>query len=147
MLFSLWAAYCLRSGAVFSDFGTTWHIFLLLTPITIVVIASLGVYRWMIRSSNTTLFFQLSKAAVFSAIVLALLTFLLPPDRVNPRSIVIIFGLVMTTSLISVRILWQSLFDSGTVGEPVAIYGAGQMGASLVQSLSQGVEYLSLIHI
>ena len=126
----------------FTDFATTWHLFLVLPVLTIPLIASLGIYRWVIRSSNRTLFSQLAKACLLSAFLLALLTYLAPPDRlINPRSLFVIYGLLVVFGTFSVRVLWQSLFDSEKKGEPVAIYGAGKAGCMLLNSLHQGSEY------
>ena len=141
VLLSLWCAYSLRLGTFFDGFDATWHLFVLLPPLTILVMASLGIYRWVIRSSNRKLFGQLAKACLLSAFLLALTSFLVPAERANPRSLFVIYGLLLTCGTFSVRLLWQSLFDSERNGEPVAIYGAGEAGAQLLQTLHQGREY------
>ena len=141
VVLSLWGAYSLRLSMPFSDFATTWHLFVLLPILTIPLIASLGIYRWVIRSSNRKLFSQLAKACLLSALLLALLTYLLPPDRSNPRSLFVIYGLLIVFGTFSVRVLWQSFFDKEKKGEPVAIYGAGRAGSMLLSSLQKGSEY------
>ena len=140
VVLSLWGAYSLRLNELYIDFATTWHLFLLLPPFTVILIASLGIYRWVIRSSNRKLYSQLAKACVLSAILLALLNYLLPAGR-SVRSVFVIYGLLLIVGTFSVRYLWQSLFDSEKNGEPVAIYGAGRAGSLLLQLLSQGNEY------
>ena len=141
VVLSLWAAYSLRLSTFFSDFSSNWHLFVLLTPFTIAVIASLGIYRWMIRSSDRRLFYQLAKACLLSALALAVFSFLFPPERANARSVFIIYGVLLTFGTISVRFLWQGLFDREKLGEPVAVYGAGQSGSLLVKTLNQGDEF------
>jgi len=141
VVFALWCAYTLRQNAPFTDFSSTWHLFILLPPATILIATTLGIYRWMIRSSNRKLFYLLCKVCFLSSAVLAFITFLLPPDRVNPRSIIVIYGLLLTCGTFAIRFLWQSLFDRQTKGEPVAIYGAGNAGQMLLQSLNQGNEF------
>ena len=141
VVFSLWGAYSLRLNKPFVDFSSTWHLFVMLPVLTIPLIASLGIYRWVIRSSNRKLFSQLAKACLLSALLLAFLTYLAPPDRSNPRSLFVIYGLLVTFGTFSVRILWQSLFDKEKKGEPVAVYGAGAAGSMLLSSLQQGNEY------
>ena len=138
---ALWGAYSLRLGIVFSDFSSTWHLFVALPILTVVMMASLGIYRWIIRSSNRALFYQLFKACLLSSVTLALLIHLLPPDRANPRSIFLIYGLLVGCGTFSTRLVWKEMFDGGKTGEPVAVYGAGVAGASLVESLSRGSEY------
>ena len=124
VVLSLWAAFSLRLSTPFADFTYNWHLYLLLTPFTIAVIASLGIYRWMIRSSDRRLFYQLAKACLISALALAVFAFLFPPERANSRSVFIIYGVLLTFGTISVRFLWQGLFDLEKQGEPVAVYGA-----------------------
>ena len=146
VVLSLWGAYTLRLGEPFLDVDVLWHLFLFLPMLTVLLFASFGIYRWVVRSSNRKLFYQLGKACLLSAIVLVMLTYLVPPERGNnPRSIFVIFGLLLTFSTFGVRFVWQSLFDDGELGEPVAIYGAGKAGAMLIQSLHQGSEYRPVI--
>ena len=145
VLFSLWCAYSLRLSTLFTDFKSTWHLFLVLPVLTVIVMASFGIYRWKIRTINRSLFIQLGKACFLSALILALLTYLFPSSSVNPRSIFIIYGLVIGTCTFSVRFVWQGLFDRREDGEPVAIYGAGATGTSLLRSLEQGTEYRPLM--
>ena len=95
VMLSLWLAYTLRQSTPFTDFSSTWHLFLLLPPLTILCSTVLGIYGWMVRSSNRNLFYQLGKACLMSSVLLAVLTFLLPPDRINPRSVIVIYGLVL----------------------------------------------------
>jgi len=144
---SLWAAYSLRHGLPFSDFNSTWHLFVFVPMATVIIFMSLGIYRWVIRSSNAMLTRQLIKASIASSLFLILLTYLIPPDRVNPRSLFIIFGMLLILSTGGVRFLWQGIFDSGSYGEPVAIFGAGNAGRQLLNSLSQGSEYQPVLFL
>ena len=131
----LWAAYSLRHGMLFSDFKATWHFFLLLPAITSLVFAGLGVYRWVIRTANKRLFWQLFKGSCLSAIALLVLFFLLPAERANPRSLFVIFGLLFFFSTSGIRLLWKASLDSEDKGELLAIYGAGAGGQQLVNLL------------
>ena len=141
VIFSLWCAYSLRLNTLFADFSSTWHLFLLLPVLTVLITSSLGIYRWIIRSSNRRLFYQLGKACLLSSITLVLLSFVFPPDGVKPRSIFIIYGLMLVVSTFCVRLFWQWLFASDDKGEPVAVYGAGTAGTSLLQSLDEVDEF------
>lgn len=145
VLLALWGAYTLRGGVAFRDVAETAHLFLIMPGVTVLVMASLGTYRWVVRSSNQALFVQLGKACVISAVALALFTYLFPPQRINPRSIFIIYGLLLGFGTFSTRLLWQALFDTGGKGEPVAVYGAGSAGANLVRLLNQGDEFRPVI--
>ncbi len=146
-LFSLWLAHTLRIGELFTDFANTWYFFLTMPVLTPIIFASLGVYRWVVRSSNRSLLQQIGKACVISSVALFMISFLIPPDRVNPRSLFAIYGMLLLMGTCSVRFLWQGLFDSGKSGEPVAIYGAGSAGQELVQSMSTGSVFRPIMFI
>jgi FlaA1/EpsC-like NDP-sugar epimerase len=147
VLIALWCAYSLRLGYLYNDFQHTWLFFLALPPITVLVIASLGIYRWVVRSSNRVLVFQLVKVCIVSALSLVLFAFLFPPESANSRSIFVIYGLLLGIGLASTRLLWQVLVGGANKGEPIGIYGAGAAGASLIHSLNQGREYRPVIMI
>lgn len=144
---SLWLAYSLRHGIPFSDFRTTWYLFLLLPVLTTGAFGGLGVYRWVVRSTNQRLFRQILKGAGLSALVLPIAFFLVPPDRVNPRSLFVIYGLLLAAGCIGVRLMWQGLFHTGRKGEPVAVYGAGSAGRQLVNLLTTGDEFRPVVFI
>jgi len=144
---SLWLAYSLRHGMIFSDFHDTWYLFLLLPIANTGIFSGLGVYRWVIRSTNHRLFKQLVKGAAISSLVLLIAFFLVPPDRANPRSLFVIYGLLLAGGSIGVRLVWQGLFYTDEKGEPVAIYGAGSAGQQLVKMLSSGGEFRPVVFI
>lgn len=147
VVIALWVAYSLRHGMVFSDFASTWYLFLVMPVITVSVFGSLGIYRWVIRSTNQRLFKQVVKGCAISAVALILITFLFPPDRSNPRSLFVIYGLFLICSTQAVRLVWQSLFASAGRGEPIAIYGAGEGGCQLANMLSSGHKYRPVLFI
>ena len=147
VVFSLWAAYSLRFGMPFSDFRSSWHLFLFLPFATVIIFMSLGIYRWVVRSSNLSLFKQLLKAVFVSALFLAFFSFLFPTDGNNPRSLFVIYGLVLGAGVCGVRFFWKGIFDAGNRGEPVAIYGAGDAGRQLHHSLTQGSEYRPVLFL
>ena len=144
---SLWAAYSLRHGMVFSDFRSTWHLFLLLPVATVAVFAMFGIYRWVVRSSDQTLYLQLFKGVFVASVILIIITFLLPPEGASARSIIVIFGMLLLLGTGCARFIWQSLFDLGDRGEPIAIYGAGDAGRQLHQALANGSEYRAVLFI
>ena len=141
VIISLWLAYSLRHGQPFGDIRSTWHLFLLMPVITVLLFAGLGIYRWMIRSSNHTLSLQLVKGGLLSAVALVLVAFLLPPERVTPRSLFVLYGCFLVCGTIGVRLLWRDLFRVDRRGEPVAVYGAGNGGRQLVVMLAASSDY------
>lgn len=144
---ALWAAYSLRLGIVFSDFDTTLHLFLLLPPATVTVFAGLGIYRWVVRSTNRRLVRQLIKGCIVSSLALALLVLLLPPDRHNPRSLFITYGMLVTLGTAGARFVWQELFETNEHGEPIAIYGAGSAGQELLPLLAANESFRPVLFL
>jgi len=146
-VFSLWASYTLRHGQLFSDFYHTWYLFVLLPVVTVLLFSGLGVYRWVIRSINDRLARQLLKGSLVSGLALLVAFFLIPPDRANPRSLFIIYALLLFLSTLGVRTLWRAFFQSDYKGEPVAIYGAGSGGLQLASLLSSANQYRPIVFI
>ncbi len=144
---SLWLAYSLRHGELFSDFRHTWYLFVLMPVLSVGIFAALGVYKWVIRSTNYALFKQLVKGCLASAALLILVMFLIPPDRVNPRSLFVIYGLLAVCGTAGLRMMWRSMFNVETKGEPIAIYGAGDGGQQLANMLRVGNQYRPVVFL
>lgn len=143
----LWGAYSLRYNQPFSDFQNTWHFFLIVPFLTVFSMFFVGVYRWVVRSTDHALIFQLLKASSLAGLLLLITFTMLPADRVNPRSIFIIFGLMLFTATTSARVLWKYAFQMGSKGEPIAIYGAGAAGQRLASLLSADSLYRPVLLI
>lgn len=146
-MLALWLAYTLRLGEPFTHWESTWHLFILVPGLTILVSTSLGVYRWVVRSTNFRLFRQITKATALASLGFLVLIFVFPPEQGHPRSVLFIFGLLQLLGAVSMRLIWQSMFDTGKTGEPVAIYGAGSSGRQLADSLMIGSEYRPVVFI
>jgi len=144
---SLWAAYSLRHEQLFTDFRSTWYVFLFLAVFTVLIFGGFGVYRWVIRSANQLLIRQILKGSAISALALLVVFFLLPPDRVNPRSLFVLYGLLLFCSTSGVRVAWRTLFDTHGKGEPIAIYGAGSGGQQLASMLGGESLYRPVVFI
>ena len=144
---ALWLAYSLRLGQPFSGFNANWYLFLLMPICTVSVFASFGIYQWIIRSSNQRLFRRLLKCCLISSLALLVLLFLLPPDLPSPRSLVVIYGLLLLSGSGGLRLLWHSFFDTGKQGLPSAVYGAGSAGIQLVSLSSAGSDYRPTVFI
>jgi len=125
VVISLLAAYSFRLGTLFTDFSSTGHLFISLPVLTVFVFSGLGVYRWVIRSSNQRLYNQLVKGCIVSSILLVIGLFLFPPERLNPWPLFVTYGLMLTCGTLISRLLWKGLFDTDSEGEPVAVHGVG----------------------
>ena len=144
---ALWLAYSLRYGVAFTDFKNTWYLFVAVAFLIVLVNSGLGVYRWVVRSTNLRLFRQLVKASALVGLSYLILAFLFPPEGVTPRSVFLIFGTLLLLGTLTMRVIWRSLFDSGEQGEPIAIYGAGSSGRQLFDSLAAGSEFRPVLFI
>ena len=138
---SLWFAYILRHAHAFTDLQHTWYQFLVLPAVTVLVFGYLGVYRWIVRSSNYRLFKQLLKGTSISALILLIASFLIPSEVGDTRSLFVIYALLLFCSTVGVRSLWRGLFNYHGKGEPIAVYGAGEGGLQLVNMLLSGSQY------
>jgi FlaA1/EpsC-like NDP-sugar epimerase len=148
VILSLLVAFVLRYTGSYThvvenliDLERTWHLFVLMPLFTVIVGTSLGIYRWVVRSTNRRLFLQIVKTAVISALGLVLLVFLFPTHNVFPRSVWIIYGIVLGAAMYGMRVFWRNIFETSAKGQPVAIYGAGFSGRNLSATLEAGVEY------
>jgi len=144
---ALWGAYSLRHGELFSDFGNTWHLFLLLPTLTVAIFASLGIYRWSVRSSNQRLYRQVLKGVAISALGLVFVAFLIPPDRVTPRSLIGIYALLLAFGSCAARAVWRSHFELNRTGLPVAVYGAGDSGKQILDLLKSAAHFRPTVFI
>ena len=147
VVLSLWGAYSLRLGYIFTDFQAAWHLFLLMPILSVGLFSGLGIYRWVIRSANTILFRQLAKGCILSGFALVLLIFLWPPSLANPRSIFLVYAALFLAASIGVRVVWQGLFQTSNRGEPIAIFGAGSAGKQLVKMLELNSTYCPVLFI
>lgn len=147
VVIALWSAYSLRLGELFTDFQYTWFYFVIMPIVTTLIFGSLGIYRWVIRSSNSKLFSQLFKASLLSGVCLLILMFFLPSEQSNPRSLFLIFALVLTGLSIFVRVVWKNIFEVEARGERIAIYGAGTHGRNLANIFNFNHIYQPVVFI
>ena len=135
---SLWFAYSLRLGEFFTNFSLAWQYFLIVMGATPVIFAGFGIYKWVIRSSNSKLLVQLLKGVVVTSVTLLISMFLVRTHN-DPRSLFVIFSLLLFFSSAGIRLLWQrsvATLIPDSRGEPVAIYGAGRQARELISMLN-----------
>ena len=147
VMLSLWAAYTLRLGDFFNNFEETWYLFVVMPVVTAAIFSGLGVYRWVVRSTNPLLFRQLIKGAVVSSFSFVLVTYLLPPAFGTPRSIFIIYAALLLIGCCGIRMVWQGFFQDSKRGEPIAVFGAGAAGRQFVDMLVGNGTYRPVVFI
>jgi len=133
-------AHLLRLTVV--DVSQLWPVFLLLPFVSVAIFSIVGVYDMVVRFSSLEDNYALLKGVVLSSLVALVLLFLAQPDP-NPRSIFIIYGLLLMAFCGGSRILWKALVGENTndTGRPIAIYGAGELGRQVMQICRNGTQY------
>ncbi|OED36843.1 hypothetical protein AB833_25895 [Chromatiales bacterium (ex Bugula neritina AB1)] len=141
---ALGIANLLRLSAV--DLSQLWPVFLLLPFVTVLLFQRMGVYNMVIRFSGMDELAPLMKGVVMSSILLLVVQHLVAPDP-NPRSIFIIYGLVLVFFCAGARHLWKWLASDAknVAGEPIAIYGAGALGRQVMQICRSGLDYRPVV--
>ena len=125
-------AYWIRLATL--DFDQLWLIYFLVPLATVLIFRVVGVYGVVLRYCELEDFAPLLCGITFSSLFLLAVSFLLGPDP-NPRSIFVIFGLILAILTITTRHVWKTFVSSEVngAGVPVAVYGAGRMGRQVVQ--------------
>ena len=144
IILALSTANLLRLSTV--DFSQLWPLFLILPVATALVFVRVGVYKTVIRFSGMDDLAPLAKGVVVSSLLMLIVQYLLAPDP-NPRSIFIIYGLVLFFLCVSARQVWKWLTNSSTSdkGAPIAIYGAGALGRQVMQICRNGIDYQPVV--
>jgi FlaA1/EpsC-like NDP-sugar epimerase len=137
---ALAVAFLLRLTVV--DVPQLWPVFLLLPFVSVAVFYIVGVYDMVVRFSTLEDNYALLKGVVLSSLVALVLLFLAQPEP-NPRSIFIIYGLLLMAFCGGSRILWKGIVGENTneTGRPIAIYGAGELGRQVMQICRNGTQY------
>jgi len=143
MLFAFLAlavAQVLRLSTI--QFADIWPAFIIIPLVTAAIYYHLGVYNIVVRYSGVDELVTLAKGVVLSSLVTLITLYLLAPNP-NPRSIFIIYGLLLFFLSAGARNLWKVLTTeaANSVGEPIAIYGAGALGRQVMQICRNGLEY------
>ena len=138
----VWAAFSLRLGRPYSFLDNIAHLMILLPPLTVFIFAGLGIYRWVVRSSSSRQFEQIIKGAIASSIILLTLLYLFPVTSA-PRSVFLIYGVLLILTAVGIRAIWAKIHNVGVEksGKPIAVYGAGAAGRQLVNLMKLSDEY------
>jgi len=128
------------------DIPQLWPAFLVIPLATVFLFSRMGVYNMVIRFSGMDELAPLVKGVMLSSIVALITLYLLQPDP-NPRSIFIIYGLVLLVFSAGARHLWKGLAADATrdSGEPIAIYGAGALGRQVMQICRNGIDFQPVV--
>lgn len=141
---AFWGAFAVRHGHV--DFITNvelWQTFVILTVVTIVIFAKLGLYRAILRYLSFHALLVVSTGAVISALALSVSGFYFDSASI-PRTVPVIYGAFLSLLAGGSRLVMRTLVFSKKSGSKkrVLIYGAGSTGRQLCIALRQSQDYI-----
>ena len=118
-----------------------WYTFALLTPIMILTYFKLGLYQIIIRYISGITVKNVLYAVIISSVSIYVLSYLFSLNI--PRSIPIIFSFFILISTLGIRFVVKQFFIiyQNQNHEPIAIYGAGKTGRSLVNIFRENREF------
>jgi len=114
---------------------------------TVPVMWGMGLHRSVVRFMGLDLFVNAFRVATLSAVLLTLLSVLLPTVQLPIRTIVVIWAGILiwiSGSRLMARLV---LRGSRQRADRVIIYGAGEAGVRLAQSLTSGPDYLPVCFV
>ena len=143
-LLALALAYILRLAEI--DLSMVWPVFLVIPISTVALFRFFGVYAMLVRFSGLDEMMPLVKGTVASSLSLLILLFLVRFEP-NPRSLFIIYGLLLFIFTSGVRHLWKvrSLRNKSERGKATAIYGAGELGRQVMRICRDGTDYRPVV--
>lgn len=145
LVFAFWAAYALRLSDPWpqAQLAPVLPLFVGLPFAGVLVLWRLGVYHALLRSLERRSTMQIVRGVTAIALIPAVASFLVPVLAI-PRSVPIIFWLVLVALLLGVRqfaYVFQRAARAARDTEPVLVYGAGSAGRQLVAALDAGSDY------
>ncbi|KZZ51017.1 nucleoside-diphosphate sugar epimerase [Thalassolituus sp. HI0120] len=148
MPIAIYLALALRHGDIFPTINHSIAVSVLTTTVlSLVVFVKLGFYKAVIRFMTSKAFNSLGIGILVSATILGTSSFLTQASI--PRSSIIIYIFTAFALLALPRLFIRSLvIQQGKIrAQPVIIYGAGQQGLELNQSLATNKEYRPIAFI
>lgn len=155
---ALWLAFFVRLGAnrMIDPFGEYLWLFIAAPATAIPLFIRLGLYRAVLRYFGSVALLTIFNAVTLSALLLALVIFMVRPDELMPRSVVFIYWGLALLLVGGLRLLMRQYFIGGLFPwlDPqlqqlprVAIYGAGAAGNQLLAALRMGRRMLPVAFI
>jgi FlaA1/EpsC-like NDP-sugar epimerase len=146
---ALWLAFALRLGTdqLINPLGEYLWLFLTVPFTTIPLFIQFGLYRAVLRYFGSSALLTIFNAVSLSALLLAVVIYLVRPDELMPRSVVLIYWWIALFLVGGLRLLMRQYFMGSLIPErafflpvndkltKVAIYGAGAAGNQLVNAL------------
>ena len=152
LLFSLWLAFVLRLGEPLpiEYMYPSWWLFISIPVIMIPLFVKLGLYRAVLQYIGVKVITTTFQATTIACLVLGFLMMFFRESNL-PRSVLPIFWFIVNISIIGSRFLfkgylysWDSFVNSR---KQTLIYGAGNAGVQMVESLKKSAVYAPVAFI
>lgn len=144
--FSFWLSVSLQFGyiPVNSYWSDNWAFFLIIIVSMIPMFIHYGLYRAVLKYMGYQVILATVKSVSVSCIFLGLI-FIFSNELLLSQSAIVIFWFVTILNIIASRYLMKSfLYLNEPVKKSIAIYGAGQAGAQLINNLRVSSEFIPI---
>ncbi len=152
IIFSVWFSFVLRLGEVWpADYiESSWWLFLVFPLLMIPLFIRLGLYRAVLQYIGIKVITTTFMATTISCLVVGFFMMFFRESNL-PRSVLPIFWFIVNIFVIASRFLFKGILYSwdSYVNErkQTVIYGAGNAGVQLSESLRKSVDYASIAFI
>ena len=152
LLFALWLAFVLRIGEPFPTeyIYPSWWLFIAIPIIMIPLFVKLGLYRAVLQYMGIKVITTAFQATTIACLIVGFLMWFFREPNL-PRSVLPIFWFIVNIAVIASRFLfkgylysWDSFINSR---KQTLIYGAGNAGVQLVESLKKSTVYAPIAFI
>ena len=152
LLFALWLAFVLRIGEPFPTeyIYPSWWLFIAIPGIMIPLFVKLGLYRAVLQYMGIKVITTAFQATTIACLIVGFLMWFFREPNL-PRSVLPIFWFIVNIAVIASRFLfkgylysWDSFINSR---KQTLIYGAGNAGVQLVESLKKSTVYAPIAFI
>jgi len=143
LFFAIWISLSLRLGSLWPSIYILENmLFVFLIPFLFIpFFIHYGLYRAVLKYMGYQVILATVKSITLSTLFLGVLLFSFQ-EIYLPRSTIIIFWFVSILLIIASRYLMKSiLYLKDPIKKPVAVYGAGEAGAKLIETLRTSSEY------
>ncbi|MGV6825487.1 MAG: polysaccharide biosynthesis protein, partial [bacterium] len=122
---------------------SAWQMLLLVIPVQGIVYWQFGLYRGVWRFASMPDLARIAKAVIVGVLVTAVLIYLIWDFKGVPRSVPVLYGILLMSLLSVPRFLYRWIKDQGfqiRSGQRVLIVGAGSAGEMLARDLLRDPE-------
>ena len=156
LLIALWLAFVLRIGEPFPIIfiSSSWWIFVTIPAIMIPLFIKLGLYRAVLQYIGIKVITTTFKATTIACLIIGFLMMFFresnQPESL-PRSVLPIFWFIVNVFIIASRFLFKgylySLYSFEHSRKQTIIYGAGNAGVQIVESLKKSTVYAPIAFV